>query len=234
MKLAPLIALCLAGCEGMPPGMMPKDLLSGGDGPETQVESGGADLKTRDGGLGTPKGQVVLTYYWVASQADYTGANDTILCDVSTQTLATVPLAFANALRIEGTGKLTDGRLLNIGGSCACPSGMTTCYIVLDPTKYPWGLGVMSRALKPFRSLAVDKNFIAITHSVYIPEFDGVQMPSSYGFLHDGCFTADDVGGGITGAHVDFFAAEKKNYQVLDAMLSLSSVTAYVDPARCP
>lgn len=202
--------------------------------PPEDFASGAADLGTADLALGTPKGTVKLTYYWVARQADYTGANDTILCDVSAKTLATVPLAFANAIRLEGTGRLTDDRLLNVGGSCACPSGMTTCYIVLDPLKYPWGVGVQSRALKPFRSIAVDKAFVPIGAAIYLPQLDGVQMPSSYGFVHDGCLVADDVGGGINGAQFDFFAAEKANYLALDGMLKLSSVTAYQSPPRCP
>jgi 3D (Asp-Asp-Asp) domain-containing protein len=190
------------------------------------------DLFREDLSPGTSKGTVTLTYYWVTEESDYSGADDTALCDVSANVIAMVPLAFANALKIEGTGKLSDGRLLNIGGSCACSSGMTTCYITLDQTKYPWGVGVQSRPLVPFRSIAVDKSFIPYGTHVYIPEFDGVQMPSS--FVHDGCFEADDTGGGIVGAHIDFFAAEKKNYLTLDGMLNLSSVTAFVNPPRCP
>ena len=187
-----------------------------------------------DGGLGTAKGKVQLTYYWVTYEGDYTGADDTPLCDVSANVLATVPLAFANSLRLEGTGRLLDGRLLNVGGSCQCPSGMTTCYVVLDPVLYPWGMGAGSRALVPFRSIAVDRSFVPLGTHVYVPELDGVQMPSSYGFVHDGCLSADDVGGGIVGAQFDFFAAEKSNYRTLDAQLGLSSVTAYVNAPRCP
>ena len=192
------------------------------------------DLLRQDLSPGTAKGKVTLTYYWVTEESDYAGANDTALCDVSASVIAMVPLAFANALKVEGTGKLTDGRLLNIGGNCACSSGMTTCYITLDQTRYPWGVGVQSRPLVPFRSLAVDKSQIPYGAHVYIPEFDGVQMPSSYGFVHDGCFEADDTGGGIVGAHVDFFAAEKQNYLQLDGALKLGQVTVYVDPPRCP
>jgi 3D (Asp-Asp-Asp) domain-containing protein len=239
VALALALSLAAAACGG--------EIVAPGDGGDggggggaldgaTVGDGGGArDLAMRpDLGLGTSKGSVQLTYYWVTQQSDFTGANDTPLCDVSTNILATVPLAFANALKLEGTGKLTDGRLLNVGGSCACPSGMTTCYIVLDQTKYPWGVGVQSRPLVPFRSIAVDRSFIPYGTKVYIPEFDGVAMPSSYGFVHDGCVQADDTGGGIVGAHIDFFAAEKSNYTTLDRMLRLSSVTAYVASPRCP
>ena len=67
-----------------------------------------------------------------------------------------------------------------------------------------------------------------------MPELDGVQMPASYGFVHDGCLSADDVGGGIVGAHLDFFAAEKSSYLVLDGMLKLSSVKLFTPSPRCP
>jgi 3D (Asp-Asp-Asp) domain-containing protein len=183
---------------------------------------------------GTLKGTFQLTYYWVTMETDFTGADDTALCDVSANVIAMVPLAFANAIRLEGTGKLADGRLLNVGGSCSCSSGMTTCYIELDQTKYPWGLGVQNRPLVPFRSIAVDRMVIPYGTKVYVPEFDGVQMPNTYGFVHDGCLLAADTGGGINGNHIDFFAAEKKNYQMLDNTLNLNDVTVYVNPPRCP
>ena len=233
-----LCALLLAGCSSDPRTAVDLAADAAADrglADLARVTDGGpADGQARDLGLGTMKGAFKLTYYWVTEESDYTGANDTPLCDVSTAVIATVPLAFAQALAIEGTGKLTDGRLLNIGGSCPCSSGMTTCYITLDQSKYPWGVGVESRPLRPFRSLAVDKSEIPYGAHVYIPEFDGVQMPSSYGFVHDGCFEADDTGGGIVGAHVDFFAAEKKNYLALDGKLNLTQVTVYLDPPRCP
>lgn len=231
-----LVVVVLAACGGdiVTPGSDGGGALDGDVG-APDLDGAPSDLAPRpDLGPGTLKGTVQLTYYWVTQQSDYTGANDTALCDVSTNVLATVPLAFANALRLEGTGKLTDGRLLNVGGSCACSSGMTTCYIVLDQTKYPWGVGVQSRPLVPFRSIAVDRNYIPYGTRVYVPEFDGVQMPSSYGFVHDGCFQADDTGGGIVGAHIDFFAAEKSNYQMLDRTLRLSNVTTYLASPRCP
>lgn len=207
-----------------------EDLANSGQGDAASSEPRDASF---DAGPGTPKGTVVLTYYWVTNQADYSGANDTVLCDTKANPLSTVPLAFAQALALEGTGRLTDGRLLNVGGSCACSSGMRTCYDVLDPAKYPWGLGVGGRALRPFRSIAVDKSFISIGERVYVPAFDGITMPSSYGFVHDGCLSADDVGGGITGAHIDWFVAEKANYRTLDGRLRLSSVSAYVNSPHC-
>jgi 3D (Asp-Asp-Asp) domain-containing protein len=226
-----LVGLAACGSDGL----LEADLAAALHDLSSASDLATADLAPHpDLGPGTLKGPVELTYYWVTEESDYSGADDTALCDVSANVIAMVPLAFAKDIAIEGTGKLSDGRLLNIGGSCACSSGMTSCYDILDPSKYPWGVGVQSRPLVPFRSIAVDHTFIPYGTHVYVPEFDGVQMPSSYGFVHDGCFEADDTGGDIKNAHIDFFAAEKKNYQILDGMLNLTQVTAYVDPPRCP
>jgi 3D (Asp-Asp-Asp) domain-containing protein len=221
-------------------------LLLGGCGHESSVVEDSLDMlvvpdaagrstdAATDAGLGTLKGSMVLTYYWVTMQADYTGPNDTVICDAKALSLATVPLAFAQALALEGTGRLSDGRLLNVSGACTCSSGMHTCYSVLDPLKYPFGEGVGSRALRPYRSIAVDRSFFAIGTKLYVPELLGEPMPQSYGFVHDGCLSADDVGGGITGAHIDWFVAEKANYRTLDAQLKLSQVAAYVNSPHCP
>jgi 3D (Asp-Asp-Asp) domain-containing protein len=233
MRRAELALLAtVAGCTPHAPADLDGGArdLAGSDG------AAAADLAhpAIDGGLGTLKGPAKLTYYYLAEQSDYSGANDTALCDVSTAVIATVPKAFADALAIEGSGKLTDGRVVNIGGNCACSSGMTTCYVVLDAAMYPWGVGVMSRALAPYRSIAVDPAFIAFGTKVYVPEFDGKTMPGSYGFVHDGCLVAADTGGAIVGAHIDFFVGQKSSYLTLDAMLNLTSVTTYVSPPRCP
>lgn len=236
MRRVALAVLLLAACADQP---------AANDGDDDDLAAAGSvDLLTTvdlrplpSGDLGFSEGTLLqlvkLTYYWITSQDDYAGADDTILCDGSAQTIATVPLAFANSLRLEGTGRLSDGRLLNVGSSCACPSGMTTCYVVLDQTKFPFGLGVQSRPLRPYRSVAVDKAIIAIGTPLYVPAFDGLDTPGDYGFLHDGCVIAEDVGGGIDGAHIDFFVAEKKNYQTLSSTIALNEVDLFVNPTRC-
>ncbi len=206
------------------------------------IDSGQADARaivpndgghTSDLGHGKDTGKATFTYYWLAEQSDYTGAKDTALCDVHAKILATVPLAFARSLQIEGSGRLLDGRVLNIGGSCACSSGMSSCYIVLDTTKYPWGMGAGSRPLVPYRSTAVDPMHISLDTRLWVPELVGVTMPAAYGFVHDGCLDAVDTGGHIIAAHIDFFVAEKANYLTLDRMLKLSQVTVYTSPPGC-
>jgi 3D (Asp-Asp-Asp) domain-containing protein len=215
-----------AGARG---GLAPRD--AGG----TRDASDASGVPAADAGTpGASLGAFMLTYYWVTSEVDFSGALDTPLYDRSCAVLATVSSAFARALGVEGTGRLADGRVVNVDGACTCAS--PTCYVEVDAA-HPFGYGVGGRALVPFRSIAVDKSVIAYGSHLYIPELDGVTMPSGpghTGFVHDGCVSADDTGGGIIGRHVDFFSAEKAAYLTLDGALRLNQVTVRTGGTRCP
>jgi 3D (Asp-Asp-Asp) domain-containing protein len=198
-------------------------------GSPTDSGSGGSN-----GSPGASLGSFVLTYYWVTAEDDFPGTKDTTLYDDSCGVIAVVTSGFADSLSVEGTGRLSDGRVVNVSGSCSCAT--SPCYGVVD-AQHPWGYGAQNNALVPFRSIAVDRTVIALGTHLYIQEFDGVTMPGdpSYGgFVHDGCVSADDVGGGIVGKHVDFFAALEANYRTLDGELGLNSVTVYAGGTRCP
>jgi hypothetical protein len=166
-----------------------------------------------DTDTGTYFGTVDLTYYWVAYEGDYSGAADTTLQTCANSDLATVPYAFAVALRLEGTGKLLDDRLLNV--ACPCGGGFS-CFVELGPG-FPWGMGSASNPLEPFVSIAVDHDVIAHGTVLYSPDLDGLELPE--GGTHDGCLRADDVGGGIDGMHVDWFVGLAENYQLLDPLV---------------
>ncbi len=168
-----------------------------------------------DGGddTGTPFGMVDITYYWVAFEGDYSGTADTVLETCAYEYLATVPYDFAVALRMEGTGKLNDGRLLNV--DCDCDGGFS-CFMELG-AGFPWGMGSASNPLEPYVSIAVDHAYISHGTVLYSPDLDGVDLPDA-GY-HDGCLRADDVGGGITGMHVDWFVGLRDNYYDLDPLV---------------
>jgi 3D (Asp-Asp-Asp) domain-containing protein len=199
------------------------------------------DFAAAGTGKGTPVGSMWNTYYYVSYEGDFTGAKDTNLYDTSCKVIATVPAKYSDTVCIEGTGKLSDGRVINYADTCSCgrpcPTGGTICYSVLDPATYPWGMGVQSRPLEPLRSWAVDKTFIAIGTILYAEEWDGANIPAADGiggFVHDGCFVADDVGGAIKGNHYDFFAGTKSMWQALEAVFpTQSDFTVYKDPPRC-
>jgi 3D (Asp-Asp-Asp) domain-containing protein len=242
-SVACLLAV-VAGCVG-DIGQSP-----GGDGSAADAHAGGDAAEdggaTPDGPLaadaapsvdagahGDLLGDFQLTYYWVTAEDDYPGTPDTELYDSDCAVLATVTADFADALALEGTGRLSDGRVLNYWGSCGCPE--SPCFFEVD-ADHPWGVGVQNRALVPFRSIAVDSDLIAYGSRVFVAELDGVPMPGDppWGdFVHDGCVSADDTGGAIVGAHIDFFAGLRACYYELDDLLGLGEVTLYDGGERC-
>jgi 3D (Asp-Asp-Asp) domain-containing protein len=182
---------------------------------------------------GSLRGTFTLTYYWITSEGEFSDPPDTDLYDRSCHMLARVANRFARSLALEGTGRLTDGSVLNYDGACSC--AFSPCFAVLDAS-YPWGKGVEGRPLRPFRSVAVDPQVVAIGEVLYVHELDGVRMPGEapWGdFVHDGCVTADDEGGHITGQHLDFFATLDAYYRQLDGALGLDRVTVYNPGEHC-
>lgn len=123
------------------------------------------------------------------------------------EAISEVSRDFASQLALQGTGKLKDGRVLNIWGQCNC--GHTPCFKVTAAT---WGTGGTGRQLQPFRTVAVDPKVVKLGSLLYVPLLEGKRMPGREpwgGFIHDGCVVADDVGGGIKGTQLDLFVGRK-------------------------
>jgi len=181
------------------------------------------------------------TYYYVSREEDYSGADDTMLYDSNCNPIAEVPAAFSDDACIEGTGLLENGAVVNYASSCSCgrpcPTGGIVCWAELDPSEFPWGMGSKGNALEPLRSWAVDNDFVAFGTVLYAEELDGVAIPSVDGlggFVHDGCFRADDVGGWIQDDHFDFFAGTHDMWQALETVFPTnSSFTVYTNTPKC-
>jgi 3D (Asp-Asp-Asp) domain-containing protein len=125
----------------------------------------------------------------------------------SCEPIAEVSREFASQLALQGTGKLRDGRVLNIWGTCSCDH--SPCFKVTSAT---WGTGGSGRQLQPFRTVAVDPKVIKLGSLLHVPLLEGRRMPGRApwgGFIHDGCVVADDVGGGIKGTQLDLFVGRK-------------------------
>lgn len=190
-----------------------------------------------DAGVDAPErslGEFKLTFYFVTHEEevpaakpvnDNDGDSDTTLAaavpdlvplyDRSCTPLTNVSRAFAAQLAMQGTGRLRDGRVLNVAGRCDCPR--KPCFHVL-PTHRKWGMGGSGMPLEPFRSVAVDPRRIKLGSLLYLPELDGVRMPGPVGvggFIHDGCVVAADTGGGIKGKQLDLFVARRAYYKGL-------------------
>ncbi|MBW2736863.1 MAG: hypothetical protein JRH20_31145, partial [Deltaproteobacteria bacterium] len=190
------------GTEGLPPDSTPApDGPLDGPAPNPDVTVP-ADVSVSAPG---PKiGTLWNTYYWVSLENDFSGSADTVLYDAACQPIVTVTANFSDSVCIEGSGRLSDGRMINYEQSCSCgrpcPTGGIVCYSVLDIHEFPWGMGATSNALQPLVSLAVDKDVISLGQTLYLPLWDGVKVPAVDGLggtTHDGCFRADDVGGSI-------------------------------------
>lgn len=121
--------------------------------------------------------------------------------------ISEVSREFAAQLALQGTGKLRDGRVVNIWGGCRCEQ--SPCFKVTAAT---WGTGGTGRPLQPFRTVAVDPKVVKLGSLLHIPMLEGMQMPGRPpygGFVHDGCVVAEDVGGGIKGTQLDLFVGRK-------------------------
>ena len=192
-----------------------------------------------------------LRFYWLALEADYDETVTITLPRASTPRAGAcalpanrwvelytleglffgrVPERYACSLKLEGSGLLRDGRVVNYTGPCKY--GYGTCFQQLDLTDFPFGRGAGVRPLVPFKSVAVDPRVVRLGEPLYIPEFDGMVLPD--GSIHDGCVRADDTGGGIKGKKLDFFVVTYGNFRVLlDGLLGVTWITPHVEAPRC-
>jgi len=84
---------------------------------------------------GRGMGRYQLTYYWVAAEDAHGGKPTTTLRDRKCKPLARVSSKFRRALMREGTGKLSDGRIINVSGGCKCSK---RCFLIADEDS-PYG-----------------------------------------------------------------------------------------------
>jgi 3D (Asp-Asp-Asp) domain-containing protein len=194
-----------------------------------------------------------LRFYWMALEADYEDSVSlsvprTGACAIPGNRwseiytpdgyfLGHIPERFACNLRLEGTGLLLDGRVINYTGPCKQGYGYSdsksaTCFEQADIREHPFGRGAKYRPLIPFKSVAVDPRLVPIGEPIYIPEFDGLVLPD--GSIHDGCVRADDTGGGIKKRKMDFFVVTYGNFRfLLEELLGVAWITPHIQSPRC-
>lgn len=179
---------------------------------EAEMGSAPAANDNAGGGDATSAGDMTLA---AGAPVTATAAPALIpLNDQSCVPLAHVTPAFAAQVAMQGTGRLRDGRLVNVASRCAC--GRRCFHIV--PASKAWGTGGSGRALVPYRSVAVDPKVVKMGSTLYIPALDGLRMPGPAGvggFVHDGCVVAVDTGGGIDGHQLDLFVGRRAYYKAL-------------------
>lgn len=120
--------------------------------------------------------------------------------------IADVSREFSQQLALQGSGKLRDGRVVNIWGRCKCEH--SPCF---RATANQWGNAGTGRPLQPFRTVAVDPKIVKLGTLLYVPLLEGRTMPGRApwgGYVHDGCVVADDTGG-FGGQKLDLFVGRK-------------------------
>lgn len=143
------------------------------------------------------------TYYYAIQEDDYAGQpKDTQVKSASGKVLVMVSAKYFKDLTMEGTGKLTDGRVLNWAGRV---NGEGRFRFSVNPD----GDGVGACALVPFKSIAIDPAKIKLGSTVKIKESIGMKLPN--GEIHDGIWHAVDIGGAIKNDRVDLFIGAKRN-----------------------
>lgn len=184
----------------------------------------GASVEKRAIGSCYTNGKAVISYYWIPKEGDVdlndkgktvtlTGKKNKKLKDKNKKKIATVAKKFRKKIRMEGTGLLENGQLINLGTS-------KKIFMELDRSKTPYGVGSTGVALVPFVSVA--SNDIKIGKTLYVEELDGVKLPN--GEKHNGCVRVDDESWSMGGCQIDFFALQFTAYQSLYKSIS-SKVT---------
>ncbi len=150
-------------------------------------------------------GKLGPSFYWIALEENSPGKKTENVYDVEGKILAKVSPGFMRHLKLEGTGRLKNGKLLNFHQWHYLPDGKKEIRFRYCGKNAPYGYGVEDRKLRAFKSVAVDTSVIPLDSIVYIPAARGTKLPD--GTIHDGYFEAIDVGTAIVNKRIDVFTS---------------------------
>lgn len=137
------------------------------------------------------------------------------LLTIDDEVIATVDLALAKRLSMEGCGFLPDGTLIELANDFDWPECR---FSVIDQEVAPWGFDSMRSPLIPWKSITVDPGYIPLYSDVYIKVFDGLELPD--GTFHNGWFKAVDPAYYFpNGYAIDIFTGTYPNYQAISEYL---------------
>lgn len=141
------------------------------------------------------------TLYYTALENDYPAGNDVVLKTKAGALIARISKEFNAKAGIEGSAKLSDGRVINVDGRI---DGERRWKVVAND----YGLDALGCPLVPFRSAAVDMSVVPKRARLFLAETVGMQLPS--GGRHDGIWYAVDTGKSIEGDRIDLFVGAGK------------------------
>lgn len=155
-----------------------------------------------------PIGKFRNTYYYMVFEADYPKEPRTsAIRALDGSVLVKVSKKFYDAIWLEGSGRLSDGRTINWAGVV---DGEKRYHV----TKFAWGRGTGNCALAPFRTIAADPSQIPSGALVKIDETVGMKLPD--GTRSDGIWRAEDTGSAILHDRIDLFIGKKGYAHLLD------------------
>lgn len=177
---------------------------------------------------------VRLTYYWITYQTPKDQGNVELRSCNGKILHGTASKKFAQTIRMEGSGHLLNGKMLNLG-DCNCGDGTNTFHCFDDISKEknaPFGYGVNSIPLIPFVSVANNDKSRAVGTWLYAADFDGLKLPN--GKVHNGCLQkVDSIGRGGTENHIDFFAMTEADYAKFDAKIKKDHIDVVWGSTKC-
>lgn len=150
-------------------------------------------------------GRLRPSFYWAVIEKPDGLPRDQSILDIHGHVLAKVSAPFMKRLKMEGTGRLLDGRVVNFKDRVKKADGTLEIRWRICGPEAPYGFGLGDIPLVPFRSVAVDPSVIPIGSKVYIPAAKGAVLPS--GEIHDGVFKAVDIGDMIKDKKIDIFTS---------------------------
>lgn len=172
------------------------------------------------------------TYYWVALETESNAPRNRSLYGMDGSVIAQVTEQYWRSIRLEGTGRLLDGRVLNFGAWRRLPDGgRDILFREVDPYS-PYGYGYENRPLVPFRSIAVDPEKIPLDSEIYIPAARGLVLPD--GAIHNGYFRAVDIGQAIQDLRVDIFVSfgDQSRLFIDHGMRNMRPIEVYVRTSK--
>ena len=182
------------------------------------VDDSQAD-KTAEREIGSllDNGYRMTVYHHAEEKLNPGGGTETIYSYKTCDPIAEVSGNFKSQLQLQGSGSLLDERVVTFIAACQ-GSCDTYCYELVEEGT-PFGKGANNRPVIPYRTVAVDDDFLALGRKLYIPQLDGVEMPGDHGFIHNGCVLAGDTGSAIQGQDLDFFTPTKENGTDVEILL---------------
>lgn len=165
------------------------------------VFSGCGSKEGAIGPLGV-SGRYRATLYYIADEEHSSqGGPQTELRDRHGRVLAVVSQSFAKKINLQGSGRLVDGRVINVSQRV---NGEMRYHFV----RHRYGVGASGEMLVPFCSVAVDTSRIPFGTHLLIEETRGMRLPN--GEIHDGVWIAADRGGKIKNDRIDLFVGKKE------------------------